>query len=30
MLRIAAIIEGRVAEYGERAACVGDNGGLSL
>jgi monofunctional biosynthetic peptidoglycan transglycosylase len=30
MLRIAAIIEGRVAEYGERASCVGNNGRLSL
>ncbi|SEQ28522.1 monofunctional biosynthetic peptidoglycan transglycosylase [Devosia sp. YR412] len=30
MLRIAGIIEGRVMEYGQRAACVGDNGRLAL
>ena len=30
MLRIAAIIEDRVAEYGERASCVGENGRLAL
>jgi monofunctional biosynthetic peptidoglycan transglycosylase len=30
MLRIAAIIEGRVIEYGARADCVGENGRLSL
>jgi monofunctional biosynthetic peptidoglycan transglycosylase len=30
MLRIAAIIEERVAKYGERANCVGEGGRLSL
>ena len=30
MLRIAAIIEDRVAQYGERANCVGEGGRLSL
>jgi monofunctional biosynthetic peptidoglycan transglycosylase len=30
MLRIAGIIEGRVAEYGERASCVGEGGRLAL
>lgn len=30
MVRIAGIIEGRVKEYGERAACVGENGRLAL
>jgi monofunctional biosynthetic peptidoglycan transglycosylase len=30
MLRIAGIIEARVAEYGERASCVGDGGRLAL
>lgn len=30
MLRIANTIAGRVAEYGQRAACVGDGGRLSL
>lgn len=30
MVRIAGIIEGRVKEYGERAACVGENGLLAL
>jgi monofunctional biosynthetic peptidoglycan transglycosylase len=30
MLRIAAILERRVAEYGERANCVGEGGRLSL
>ncbi|HTO29073.1 MAG TPA: transglycosylase domain-containing protein [Devosia sp.] len=30
MLRIAGILEDRVAEYGERASCVGEGGRLSL
>jgi monofunctional biosynthetic peptidoglycan transglycosylase len=30
MLRIAAIVEDRVKQYGERASCVGDGGRLSL
>ena len=30
MLRIAAILRDRVAEYGERASCVGEGGRLSL
>jgi len=30
MLRIAGIIEARVAEYGARASCVGENGRLAL
>ncbi|UJW84051.1 transglycosylase domain-containing protein [Devosia sp. SL43] len=30
MVRIAGIIEGRVAEFGERASCVGEGGRLSL
>ncbi|QQR36851.1 monofunctional biosynthetic peptidoglycan transglycosylase [Devosia oryziradicis] len=30
MLRIAAILRDRVAEYGERASCVGEGGSLSL
>ena len=30
MERIAGIIAGRVAEFGERASCVGENGRLSL
>ena len=30
MLRIANTIEGRVAEYGQRASCVGENGRLAL
>ena len=30
MIRIAGIIESRVAEYGERASCVGQGGRLSL
>lgn len=30
MLRIAATVENRVGQYGERAACVGENGRLAL
>ena len=30
MLRIAGIVENRVREYGDRAACVGENGRLAL
>ena len=30
MLRIAGIIEARVAQYGDRARCVGENGRLAL